>query len=195
MYKEYLNLKLDAKDSLQAYKQYMEDYHAGKESISSDEYVIKLQELHDKQVIAVKAFQDFQIAHKVEISQELLESYFGYQPFFEKIKKIKPSGMAVDLEIHEQKTQKEIENEIFGCIKQGREKFQNHEIDESTYVELLNAITIVKKEIYRVMGFVEVSSDKKDVGIVNTATKNIALFLLVVLAVVMIAWVYVAFIK
>ena len=120
----------------------------------------------------------------------MLKSYFGYELNPEYIKSIRPDGMAMQVDVKEEKSIKQLDNEIFSCLKRAREMFQKHEIDEFTYTEILSAVATVKKDIYQTLG-VKDETKEANASMQHSGGPSLTLVLgLVLLIVVIVVDVY-----
>lgn len=152
MYQNYVELK-EQMELVKAEKEELARAFKDKEiNLSLEEYYAQMQELQLKENQSKAAVEEYRKEHKLEISREMLKSYFGYELNPEYIKSIRPDGMAMQVDVKEEKSIKQLDNEIFSCLKRAREMFQKHEIDEFTYTEILSAVATVKKDIYQTLG-------------------------------------------
>ena len=152
MYQNYVELK-EQMELVKAEKEELARAFKDKEiNLSLEEYYAQMQELQLKENQSKASVEEYRKEHKLEISREMLKSYFGYELNPEYIKSIRPDGMAMQVDVKEEKSIKQLDNEIFSCLKRAREMFQKHEIDEFTYTEILSAVATVKKDIYQTLG-------------------------------------------
>ena len=152
MYQNYVELK-EQMELVKAEKEELARAFKDKEiNLSLEEYYAQMQELQLKENQSKASVEEYRKEHKLEISREMLKSYFGYELNPEYIKSIRPDGMAMQVDVKEEKSIKQLDNEIFSCLKRAREIFQKHEIDEFTYTEILSAVATVKKDIYQTLG-------------------------------------------
>ena len=152
MYQNYVELK-EQMELVKAEKEELARAFKDKEiNLSLEEYYAQMQELQLKENQSKASVEEYRKEHKLEISREMLKSYFGYELNPEYIKSIRPDGMAMQVYVKEEKSIKQLDNEIFSCLKRAREMFQKHEIDEFTYTEILSAVATVKKDIYQTLG-------------------------------------------
>lgn len=152
MYQNYVELK-EQMELVKAEKEELARAFKDKEiNLSLEEYYAQMQELQLKENQSKASVEEYRKEHKLEISREMLKSYFGYELNPEYIKSIRPDGMAMQVDVKEEKSVKQLDNEIFSCLKRAREMFQKHEIDEFTYTEILSAVATVKKDIYQTLG-------------------------------------------
>lgn len=152
MYQNYVELK-NQMEQVRAEKEELARAFKDKEiNLSLEEYYAQMQELQLKENQSKAAVEEYRKEHKLEISREMLKQYFGYELNPEYIKSIRPDGMAMQVDVKEEKSIKQLDNEIFSCLKRVREMFQKHEIDEFTYTEILSAVATVKKDIYQTLG-------------------------------------------
>ena len=152
MYQNYVELK-EQMELVKAEKEELARAFKDKEiNLSLEEYYAQMQELQLKENQSKASVEEYRKEHKLEISREMLKSYFGYELNPEYIKSIRPDGMAMQVDVKEEKIIKQLDNEIFSCLKRAREMFQKHEIDEFTYTEILSAVATVKKDIYQTLG-------------------------------------------
>lgn len=152
MYQNYVELK-NQMEQVKAEKEELARAFKDKEiNLSLEEYYAQMQELQLKENQSKAAVEEYRKEHKLEISREMLKQYFGYELNPEYIKSIRPDGMAMQVDVKEEKSIKQLDNEIFSCLKRAREMFQKHEIDEFTYTEILSAVATVKKDIYQTLG-------------------------------------------
>ena len=152
MYQNYVELK-EQMELVKAEKEELARAFKDKEiNLSLEEYYAQMQELQLKENQSKASAEEYRKEHKLEISREMLKSYFGYELNPEYIKSIRPDGMAMQVDVKEEKSIKQLDNEIFSCLKRAREMFQKHEIDEFTYTEILSAVATVKKDIYQTLG-------------------------------------------
>ena len=152
MYQNYVELK-EQMALVKAEKEELARAFKDKEiNLSLEEYYAQMQELQLKENQSKASVEEYRKEHKLEISREMLKSYFGYELNPEYIKSIRPDGMAMQVDVKEEKSIKQLDNEIFSCLKRAREMFQKHEIDEFTYTEILSAVATVKKDIYQTLG-------------------------------------------
>ena len=152
MYQNYVELK-EQMELVKAEKEELARAFKDKEiNLSVEEYYAQMQEQQLKEKQSKASVEEYRKEHKLEISREMLKSYFGYELNPEYIKSIRPDGMAMQVDVKEEKSIKQLDNEIFSCLKRAREMFQKHEIDEFTYTEILSAVATVKKDIYQTLG-------------------------------------------
>lgn len=152
MYQNYVELK-EQMEQVKAEKEELARSFKAKEiDLGVEEYYAQVQDLQLKENQCKAAVEEYRKEHKLEISREMLKSYFGYELNPEYIKSIRPDGMAMQVDVKEEKSIKQLDNEIFSCLKRAREMFQKHEIDEFTYTEILSAVATVKKDIYQTLG-------------------------------------------
>ena len=152
MYQNYVELK-EQMELVKAEKEELARAFKDKEiNLSLEEYYAQMQELQLKENQSKASVEEYRKEHKLEISREMLKSYFGYELNPEYIKSIRPDGMAMQVDVKEEKSIKQLDNEIFSCLKRAREMIQKHEIDEFTYTEILSAVATVKKDIYQTLG-------------------------------------------
>lgn len=152
MYQNYVELK-EQMELVKAEKEELARAFKDKEiNLSLEEYYAQMQELQLKENQSKASVEEYRKEHKLEISREMLKSYFGYELNPEYIKSIRPDGMAMQVDVKEEKSIKQLDNEIFSCLKRAREMLQKHEIDEFTYTEILSAVATVKKDIYQTLG-------------------------------------------
>lgn len=152
MYQNYVELK-EQMELVKAEKEELARAFKDKEiNLSLEEYYAQMQDLQLKENQSKASVEEYRKEHKLEISREMLKSYFGYELNPEYIKSIRPDGMAMQVDVKEEKSIKQLDNEIFSCLKRAREMFQKHEIDEFTYTEILSAVATVKKDIYQTLG-------------------------------------------
>ena len=152
MYQNYVELK-NQMEQVRAEKEELARAFKDKEiNLSLEEYYAQMQDLQLKENQSKASVEEYRKEHKLEISREMLKSYFGYELNPEYIKSIRPDGMAMQVDVKEEKSIKQLDNEIFSCLKRAREMFQKHEIDEFTYTEILSAVATVKKDIYQTLG-------------------------------------------
>ena len=152
MYQNYVELK-NQMEQVKAEKEELARAFKAKEiDLGVEEYYAQMQELQLKENQSKASVEEYRKEHKLEISREMLKSYFGYELNPEYIKSIRPDGMAMQVDVKEEKSIKQLDNEIFSCLKRAREMFQKHEIDEFTYTEILSAVATVKKDIYQTLG-------------------------------------------
>lgn len=152
MYQNYVELK-NQMEQVKAEKEELARAFKAKEiDLGVEEYYAQVQDLQLKENQCKAAVEEYRKEHKLEISREMLKSYFGYELNPEYIKSIRPDGMAMQVDVKEEKSIKQLDNEIFSCLKRAREMFQKHEIDEFTYTEILSAVATVKKDIYQTLG-------------------------------------------
>lgn len=152
MYQNYVELK-NQMEQVKAEKEELARAFKAKEiDLGLEEYYAQMQELQLKENQSKASVEEYRKEHKLEISREMLKSYFGYELNPEYIKSIRPDGMAMQVDVKEEKSIKQLDNEIFSCLKRAREMFQKHEIDEFTYTEILSAVATVKKDIYQTLG-------------------------------------------
>ena len=152
MYQNYVELK-NQMEQVRAEKEELARAFKDKEiNLSLEEYYAQMQELQLKENQSKASVEEYRKEHKLEISREMLKSYFGYELNPEYIKSIRPDGMAMQVDVKEEKSIKQLDNEIFSCLKRAREMIQKHEIDEFTYTEILSAVATVKKDIYQTLG-------------------------------------------
>lgn len=152
MYQNYVELK-NQMEQVKAEKEELARAFKAKEiDLGLEEYYSQMQDLQLKENQSKASVEEYRKEHKLEISREMLKSYFGYELNPEYIKSIRPDGMAMQVDVKEEKSIKQLDNEIFSCLKRAREMFQKHEIDEFTYTEILSAVATVKKDIYQTLG-------------------------------------------
>lgn len=152
MYQNYVELK-EQMELVKAEKEELARAFKDKEiDLGLEEYYAQMQDLQLKENQSKASVEEYRKEHKLEISREMLKSYFGYELNPEYIKSIRPDGMAMQVDVKEEKSIKQLDNEIFSCLKRAREMFQKHEIDEFTYTEILSAVATVKKDIYQTLG-------------------------------------------
>ncbi len=152
MYQNYVELK-NQMEQVKAEKEELARAFKAKEiDLGLEEYYAQMQDLQLKENQSKASVEEYRKEHKLEISREMLKSYFGYELNPEYIKSIRPDGMAMQVDVKEEKSIKQLDNEIFSCLKRAREMFQKHEIDEFTYTEILSAVATVKKDIYQTLG-------------------------------------------
>ena len=152
MYQNYVELK-EQMELVKAEKEELARAFKDKEiNLSLEEYYAQMQELQLKENQSKASVEEYRKEHKLEISREMLKSYFGYELNPEYIKSIRPDGMAMQVDVKEEKSIKQLDNEIFSCLKRAREMLQKHELDEFTYTEILSAVAKVKKDIYQTLG-------------------------------------------
>lgn len=152
MYQNYVELK-EQMELVKAEKEELARAFKDKEiNLSLEEYYAQMQELQLKENQSKASVEEYRKEHKLEISREMLKSYFGYELNPEYIKSIRPDGMAMQVDVKEEKSIKQLDNEIFSCLKRAREMLQKHELDEFTYTEILSAVATVKKDIYQTLG-------------------------------------------
>ncbi len=152
MYQNYVELK-NQMEQVKAEKEELARAFKAKEiDLGVEEYYAQVQDLQLKENQCKAAVEEYRKEHKLEISREMLKNYFGYELNPEYIKSIRPDGMAMQVDVKEEKSIKQLDNEIFSCLKRAREMFQKHEIDEFTYTEILSAVATVKKDIYQTLG-------------------------------------------
>ena len=152
MYQNYVELK-NQMEQVKAEKEELARAFKAKEiDLGLVEYYAQMQDLQLKENQSKASVEEYRKEHKLEISREMLKSYFGYELNPEYIKSIRPDGMAMQVDVKEEKSIKQLDNEIFSCLKRAREMFQKHEIDEFTYTEILSAVATVKKDIYQTLG-------------------------------------------
>lgn len=152
MYQNYVELK-NQMEQVKAEKEELARAFKAKEiDLGLEEYYSQMQDLQLKENQSKASVEEYRKEHKLEISREMLKSYFGYELNPEYIKSIRPDGMAMQVDVKEEKSIKQLDNEIFSCLKRAREMLQKHEIDEFTYTEILSAVATVKKDIYQTLG-------------------------------------------
>ncbi len=152
MYQNYVELK-NQMEQVKAEKEELARAFKAKEiDLGLEEYYAQMQDLQLKENQSKASVEEYRKEHKLEISREMLKCYFGYELNPEYIKSIRPDGMAMQVDVKEEKSIKQLDNEIFSCLKRAREMFQKHEIDEFTYTEILSAVATVKKDIYQTLG-------------------------------------------
>ena len=152
MYQNYVELK-NQMEQVKAEKEELARAFKAKEiDLGLEEYYAQMQDLQLKENQSKASVEEYRKEHKLEISREMLKSYFGYELNPEYIKSIRPDGMAMQVDVKEEKSIKQLDNEIFSCLKRAREMLQKHELDEFTYTEILSAVATVKKDIYQTLG-------------------------------------------
>lgn len=152
MYQNYVELKEQMEQVKAEREELARAFKAKEIDLDLEEYYAQMQELQLKENQSKASLEEYRKEHKLEISREMLKNYFGYELNPEYIKSIRPDGMAMQVDVKEEKSIKQLDNEIFSCLKRAREMFQKHEIDEFTYTEILSAIATVKKDIYQTLG-------------------------------------------
>lgn len=152
MYQNYVELKKQMEQVKAEREELARAFKAKEIDLDIEQYYAQIQELQLKENQSKASLDEYRKEHKLEISREMLKNYFGYELNPEYIKSIRPDGMAMQVDVKEEKSIKQLDNEIFSCLKRAREMFQNHEIDEFTYTEILSAVATVKKDIYQTLG-------------------------------------------
>ncbi len=189
MYQNYVELK-NQMEQVKAEKEELARAFKAKEiDLGVEEYYAQVQDLQLKENQCKAAVEEYRKEHKLEISREMLKQYFGYELNPEYIKSIRPDGMAMQVDVKEEKSIKQLDNEIFSCLKRAREMFQQHEIDEFTYTEILSAVATVKKDIYETLGVRdETKESNASMGHSGGPSLTLVLGLILLLVVIGVCW-------